>query len=70
MSKNEMTDSDYVKNVIQFYCNIERLEVLNNKIERINSSNVSEIKKNIIIYNQTLQKVLCVYNRLLFRPEI
>lgn len=64
---SNVLDSNRIKNVLQYYGNVERLNVLNRKIRKSKDKNdLSELADNIILYHETLTKILSVYDSVLF----
>ncbi len=64
---SNVLDSNRIKNILQYHGNVERLEVLNRKIRKSKDKNdLSELADNIILYHETLAKIISVYESVLF----
>lgn len=67
-------EDDFVelKNTLQLYGNIQRLEALNKRIKKAKNStfDMNEIVDDIILYHETIEKIIKVYESVLFSGNI
>lgn len=69
----EMMDVKKIKNKLQLYGNIERLQVLNKRIKTYSQKenvNINDVVNDIVIYHETLERIIDVFEGSIFPIDI